>query len=254
MGRMSGKCCIVTGGAQGIGRATVARLAAEGADVLLTDLDADAAEATKAAIGGSVHAMAQNVTDDASWTAAFERAQSLWGRVDVLVNNAGIVRPGSIETQSDAEWDAILATNLRAVVKGMQTAIGYMRKTGGGAIVNVASIEGMIGEPLAMAYNASTGGVRIASKSAAKHCAAEGYGIRINCICPGFTETVLVSNAVASMEPAVAEAFTQKVLSAIPMGRLAQPEEIANGIVFLASDEASFMTGADLVIDGGQTA
>ncbi|MCI5104551.1 MAG: SDR family NAD(P)-dependent oxidoreductase, partial [Algiphilus sp.] len=123
---MSGKCCIVTGGAQGIGRATVARLAAEGADVLLTDLDADAAEATKAAIGGSVHAIAQNVTDDASWTAAFERAQSLWGRVDVLVNNAGIVRPGSIETQSDAEWDAILATNLRAVVKGMQTAIGYM--------------------------------------------------------------------------------------------------------------------------------
>ena len=254
MGRMSGKRCIVTGGAQGIGRATVTRLAAEGANVLLTDVDAEAAQAASEAIEGQVHAMAQDVTDDASWPRVFEHAHSLWGGVDVLVNNAGIVRPGSIETQSDAEWDAILATNLRAVIKGMQTAIAHMQKTGGGAIVNVASIEGMIGEPLAMAYNASKGGVRIASKSAAKHCAAEGYGIRINCICPGFTETVLVSNAIAAMEPSVAEAFTQKVLSSIPMGRLAQPEEIANGILFLASDEASFMTGADLVIDGGQTA
>lgn len=254
MGRLDGKRVIVTGGASGIGRATVTHCVAEGASVLLTDVDGAAARAASKALGAQVYGLQQDVTDDSSWDVVFSEARNLWGRIDVLVNNAGIVRPGSIETQSDEEWDAILATNLRAVVKGMQKAIAHMRETGGGAIVNVASIEGMVGEPLAMAYNASKGGLRIASKSAAKHCAEQDYGIRINCICPGFTDTVLVSNAVASMEPAVAEAFTQKVLSAIPMGRLAKPEEIANGIIFLASDEASFMTGADLVIDGGQTA
>jgi len=254
MGRLDAKRCIVTGGASGIGRATAARLVEEGSSVLLTDLDEAAAASAARDLGAQAHAMQQDVTDDASWETVFAEARSLWGRVDILVNNAGIVRPGSIESQSDEEWDAILATNLRAVVKGMQSAIAHMRESGGGAIVNVASIEGLIGEPLAMAYNAAKGGLRIASKSAAKHCAELDYGIRINCICPGFTDTLLVSNAVASMEPSVAEAFTQKVLAAIPMGRLAKPEEIANGIVFLASDEASFMTGADLVIDGGQTA
>lgn len=254
MGRLDAKRCIVTGGASGIGRATAARFVEEGARVLLTDVDEAAADKAARSLGAQAHAIRQDVTDDASWQAVFAEAHKLWGRVDVLVNNAGIVRPGSIETQTDGEWDAILATNLRAVVKGMQSAIAHMRETGGGAIVNVASIEGMIGEPLAMAYNAAKGGLRIASKSAAKHCAEQGYGIRINCICPGFTDTVLVSNAVASMEPTVAEAFTQKVLASIPMGRLAKPDEIANGILFLASDEASFMTGADLVMDGGQTA
>ncbi len=162
--------------------------------------------------------------------------------------------PGTIETQTDEEWDRTIAINLTAVMKGTRKGIAAMKASGGGSIINVASIEGILGEPLVMAYNASKGGVRIFSKSAAKLCALEGYNIRVNCMCPGFVETAMVRDAVASMEPAMAEAFTAKVLASIPMGRMAQPEEIANGILFLASDESSFMTGADLIIDGGHTA
>lgn len=254
MNRLENKVALVTGAASGIGLATVERFVEEGAKVLLTDINSEAGEAAAERLGDAVRFAAHDVGDDAQWQAALDAVQSEWGRLDVLVNNAGMAIPGTIEDQTDEAWQRTIDINLRAVMKGTQLAIAVMKGNGGGSIVNVASIEGLIGEPLAMAYNASKGGVRIFSKSAAKHCALNGYNIRVNCICPGFIETPLVIDAVASMDQETAQAFQTKVLSSIPLGRMGQPVEIANGIVFLASDESSFMTGADLVIDGGNTA
>lgn len=245
---------MVTGGASGIGLATVERFIEEGAKVLITDLDQDKGTAAAERLGENAGFIKHDVTRDMEWETAFAEAFNRWGRLDVMVNNAGIAITATIETYTDAEWDKTIAINLRAVMKGTQMAIARMKDKGGGSIVNVASIEGIIGEPQAMAYNASKGGVRIASKSAAKHCALSGYNIRVNCICPGFIETAMVADALASMDPQTAQDFQARVMAAIPMGRMGKPVEIANGIVFLASDESSFMTGADLIIDGGNTA
>lgn len=254
MGRLQGKVCLITGAASGIGLATARRFVDEGAKVMLSDIHEQALADAAQTLNGDVATARHDVVDDAQWSAVLDQVNSRWGRLDVLVNSAGIGLPGTIETQTDEEWDRTIAINLTAVMKGTRKGIAAMKASGGGSIINVASIEGILGEPLVMAYNASKGGVRIFSKSAAKLCALEGYNIRVNCMCPGFVETAMVRDAVASMEPAMAEAFTAKVLASIPMGRMAQPEEIANGILFLASDESSFMTGADLIIDGGHTA
>lgn len=254
MSRLAGKLAIVTGGASGIGLATVERFVEEGARVLLTDINTSAGEAVAARLGEAVAFCAQDVADNDQWPAVIAAAIEHGGKLDILVNNAGIAVHGSIEDDNDADWERTYAINLRAVMKGTQAAIGAMKDSGGGAIVNVASIEGFVGEPAAVAYNAAKGGVRIFSKSAAKHCARERYNIRINCICPGFIETPLLGATSTGMDPEIAEAFFGDVLKTIPMGRMGKPVEIANGIVFLASDESSFMTGADLVIDGGHTA
>lgn len=253
MGRLEGKVALVTGGASGIGLATVERFVAESAKVMLTDINAQAAAEQAQRLGDAVSAAEQDVADDAHWVQVLDQVMAQWGRLDILVNNAGIAVIGSIEDKADEDWARILDINLRAVMKGTQLGIERM-KPNGGSIINVASIEGLVGEPLAVAYNATKGGVRIFSKSAAKHCARQGYNIRINCVCPGFIETPMVGGAVAAMDGETAAAFQEEVLRAIPMSRMGQPVEIANGIVFLASDESSFMTGADLVIDGGHTA
>lgn len=254
MGRLQDKVALVTGAASGIGLATAERFVAEGAKVMLTDINEDAAAAAAKRLGAQAVSAAHDVRDGAAWQNAFDRLQAQWGRIDILVNNAGIAIPGSVEDMDDEAITRTLDINLRAVMKGTQQGIAAMKSSDGGSIINVASIEGLIGEPLAAAYNAAKGGVRIFSKSAAKHCALNGLNIRVNSVCPGFIETPLVADAVASMPPDVAEAFAAKVIAAIPMGRMGQPVEIAQGIVFLASDESSFMTGADLVIDGGNTA
>ncbi len=254
MGRLKDKVCLITGAASGIGLATAQRFVAEGARVLLTDINLQAVTDAARALGDNAAAVRQDVVDDAQWTEVLDQLIQRWGRLDVLVNSAGIGLPGTIETQTDEEWDRTIAINLTAVMKGTRKGIAAMKSSGGGSIINVASIEGILGEPMVMAYNASKGGVRIFSKSAAKLCAQEGYNIRVNCMCPGFVETAMVRDAVASMAPDVATAFSAKVLASIPLGRMAQPQEIANGILFLASDESSFMTGADLIIDGGHTA
>ena len=166
---------------------------------------------------------------------------------------AGIAIVGNAEDTSLDDWRRTQSINLDGVFLGTRAAIGAM-KAHGGAIVNVSSIEGIIGEPIVAAYNASKGGVRIFTKSAALHCAAQGYPIRINSIHPGFVATPMVAGAVEFLGPQAGPAFQQEVLSRIPMKRLALPEEIAAGICFLASDDASYMTGSELVVDGGYTA
>jgi len=226
--------------------------------VLLTDIDVVQGEAACAALvakGAKARFVRHDVADRGQWEVAVKAALEFTGSLDVIVNNAGIGLPGTIETCTAEEWRKTLAINLDGVFHGMQLGVLQMKQqTSGGAIVNLASIEGFLGEPLAAAYNATKGGVRILSKSAAAHCARAGYRIRINCVCPGFVETPLITNALASMPAETAQAFQQKVLLKTPMGRLAQPAEIASMILYLASDEASYITGADMLVDGGLTA
>lgn len=258
--RMQGKVCLVTGAARGLGLAAAEALLAEGAKVMITDLDAVAAETETARLrkaGFEVRFALQDVTLAEQWTQVLDATESAFGALDVLVNNAGVAALADIEKASPDHWRKTLAVNLDGVFLGTQAAIARMRPSNGGrggSIVNIASIEGLIGEPLIPAYNASKGGVRLFSKSAAIHCARAGYGIRINCVCPGFAETQMVAGAVATLAPEDAKVFVERTLARIPMGRFARPEEIARAVLFLASDESSYITGSDLVVDGGMTA
>lgn len=250
---MQGKRCLVTGAARGIGLAVCERLIEEGARVMMADIDAAAGGMQAQRLGERAVFQHLDVTRDAEWDAAFDAIERCWGGGDVLVNNAGIALMGDIESTAPEQWQRTLDVNLTAVMLGTRKAVARM-KGRGGAIVNMASIEGLIGEPMALAYNAAKGGVRLFSKSAAIHCARAGYGIRINCICPGFIDTEMVRGAVGGLGAEAAGQFQQALMARVPMGRLGQPREIANAVLFAASDEASFMTGADLVVDGGHTA
>ncbi len=254
MKRVDGKVCVVTGGARGLGLATVEALLAEGAKVLLTDVDTQAGEVEAKRLGANAFFLKQDVTDAAQWNSVLDAAISKWGRLDVVVNNAGVAAILDIEQMTPENWRRTIDVNLSGVMLGTQTAIARMKKTGGGSIVNIASIEGLVGEAVLPAYNASKGGVRIFSRSAAIHCARAGYGIRVNNVCPGFAETQMVSGALATLSPDAAQEFATKTLARIPLGRFGKPSEIAAAVLFLASDESSYVTGSDLVVDGGMTA
>lgn len=252
-GRLRDKVCIVTGGARGLGLAAAEALLSEGACVLITDVERALGESAAERLGVNAMFKLQDVTDAAQWSSVFDTAIASWGSVDVLVNNAGVAAILDIEQMTPENWKRTLDVNLNGVMLGTQTAIRYMKRSGG-SIVNLASIEGLIGEAALPAYNASKGGVRLFSRSAAIHCARSGYSIRVNNVCPGFAETQMVSGALAALKPDEAQAFAEKTLARIPMGRFARPAEIAAAVVFLASDESSYVTGSDLVVDGGMTA
>ncbi|GBL59135.1 NAD(P)-dependent dehydrogenase, short-chain alcohol dehydrogenase family [Pseudomonas citronellolis] len=256
MGRLQDKVCLVTGAARGIGLATAELFAREGARVLLTDLDQAAGLAAANALGGqglSVGFLQQDVTDEAQWRKTFDFCERLFGGLDVLVNNAGVGAFCDVERMTLEQWRHTLACNLDSVFLGTQLAIGRMRARGG-SIINVASIEGLIGEPLVPAYNASKGGVRLFTRSVAAHCARRGYAIRINALCPGYVETPMVQGALAAAPDEQAQDMLAYLRQRIPMGRMARAEEIAKAMLFLASDDSSYMTGADLVVDGGYLA
>lgn len=253
MSRMQGKGCLVSGAARGIGLAVCERLIEEGARVMMADIDTAAGETQAQRLGERAVFQRLDVVREADWDAALDEIGRRWGGVDVLVNNAGIAMMGDIESCTAEQWQRTLDINLTAVMLGTRKAVARM-KGRGGAIVNMASIEGLIGEPMALAYNAAKAGVRLFSKSAAVHCARAGYGIRINCVCPGFIDTDMVRGAVGGLGAEAAGQFQQALMARVPMGRLGQPREIANAVLFAASDEAGFMTGADLVVDGGHTA
>ncbi|MFT4134949.1 glucose 1-dehydrogenase [Microbacterium sp.] len=255
MSRVEGKVAIVTGGAKGIGESTARILAAEGASVVITDLDAEAGQSVAASIdpsGEKTLFIRQDVSDEAAWGDVIAQTLAKFGKLDVLVNNAGVGVTGSAEDTTLEQWRFVQSINLDAVFLGTRAAIGAMKDSGGGSIINLASIEGIIGDPNLAAYNASKGGVRIFTKSAALHCAKTGTGIRVNSVHPGYIWTPMVE-AVAG-EGGDQDAGRKALESLHPIGRLGRPEEIAYGILFLASDESSFMTGAELVIDGGYTA
>lgn len=247
-----GRIALVTGSARGIGAAICTALVEAGAAVLATDLRRDEGEALASRLSTAGHQIIfaqQDTTSESGWDETVATAQREFGGFDILVNNAGIVLPGSIEDQSFADWRRTLSVNLDGVFLGTRAGVRHM-KSAGGSIINLASIEGMVGNAHVPAYNASKGGVRLLTKSAAIHCARSGYPIRINSLHPGYVGTPLVDDAL----PLLPEDFSSNTVARIPMGRFGEPHEIAKAVLFLASDESSYMTGAELVVDGGYLA
>lgn len=223
---------------------------------MLSDIDGTAGASACSALaaeGYDVAFIPQDVTRPTDWENVSTAIVQRWGTWNILVNNAGIARVSNVENTTEAIWRQTLSINLDGVFYGTKVAVECM-KAHGGSIINLASIAGIIGSPTAAAYNASKGGVRLFSKSVAAHCARSGYAIRVNCVCPGFVETPLIDGIIDSVPPEGAQNRLQEMVKRTPMGRLGKPDEIANVIAFLASDEASYVTGADLVVDGGLTA
>lgn len=262
MGRTDGKVAIVTGAARGIGTASAKALAAEGARVLATDLIEDEGEAVAAEIqaaGGEAVFARHDVTDEGDWERVTALAAERFGGLDVLVNNAGVAPAGGpLEDLSLDDWRRTLAIDLDSVFLGCKHAIRTMKTNGGGSIVNISSIMGIVGWPNSADYNAAKGGVRLLTKVAALECAEAGYGIRVNSVHPGFIDTPLVRGALdRGVEQGTygsQNEMMELLTMAHPIGRLGIPQEIANAVLFLASDESAFMTGSEMVVDGGYTA
>ena len=254
--RLKDKIVLVTGAASGIGLASAEACAREGAVVIISDVNSKEGEAQAqrlVADGLAVEFVQQDVASEADWRRVVDEILRRHGRLDVLVNNAGIVVIAPIEQETLEGWRRTQAVNMEGVFLGSREAVRAM-KDGGGSIVNISSIEGIVGGPMVPAYNAAKGGVRLLTKSVALHCAQQGYRIRVNSVHPGYVGTPLVTNALGALPPDQAAALHQDLLGRIPMGRLGEPREIANVVLFLASDESSYMTGSELVVDGGYTA
>jgi 3(or 17)beta-hydroxysteroid dehydrogenase len=252
MGRVDGKVTLITGGASGIGLATAGLFINEGAKVVLTDRDKRGADAALAALKQCVNFHLLDVTCEDHWIAVTDAVVAEFGRIDVLVNSAGVALLADIEATTLDEWRALMAVNLDGTFLGCKHAVRVMKERGGGSIINMSSVAGLIGNGNLAAYSASKAGVRLLTKSVALHCARKGHNIRCNSVHPSFVETPMLRAMIAAgRDPAKMEANCN---SAAPLGRLAQPIEVARAILFLASDESSFTTGAELVVDGGLTA
>ncbi|MFC7738311.1 glucose 1-dehydrogenase [Roseomonas sp. GCM10028921] len=258
MGRVQGKVAVVTGAGSGLGAATARTLAREGARVAITDIQVDDAEREAEAIRAGGHdaiALVHDVADEADWTRVIADVLDRFGRLDVLVNNAGIAHRGPPEEETLERWRGLMAVNLDGVFLGTKHAIRAMaasQPTPGGSIVNISSIAGIVGLPSNAAYSASKGGVRLYTKAVALHCAGNKLGIRVNSIHPGYILTPLIERGMqAAPDP---EARLRELTAAHPIGHLGTPDDVAYGVLYLASDEAKFVTGAELVIDGGYTA
>jgi meso-butanediol dehydrogenase / (S,S)-butanediol dehydrogenase / diacetyl reductase len=248
MKRMEGKVCLVTGAASGIGLASALRLAQEGASVVLADRDeAGLAQARRrlADEGGEHLARVLDVTQEQAWIQALRNVESRYGRLDVLVNNAGFGRFCSIADTTLAEWRDVLAVNLDSVFLGTKHALPLLARSGRGSIVNMSSIRGLKAGPNTGPYCAAKAGVHLFTKVTALECAAAGNGVRANSVHPGHVQTPLTAAAFA--KPELAAQF----IAHTPLGRFGEAAEIAEAVLFLASDASSYMTGAELVIDGG---
>ena len=248
--RLENKVALISGGARGMGAAEARMFAREGAKVVIGDvLEAEGrqVEAQINEAGGECVFVLLDVTQESQWQHAVETAVARFGRLDVLVNNAGIVLRGILEDTSAEDWDKVMDVNAKGVFLGTRAAISEMKKSGGGSIVNISSISGIVGQSdIQPVYNASKGAVRIFTKSAAIQYAKEG--IRINSVHPGSIDTPMAGDRLNDPE------LQRQANERTPLGRTAHPDEVAYGVLFLASDESSFMTGSELVIDGGATA
>lgn len=240
MGRMSGDVVIVTGAAGGIGAATVRRLLAEDARVVATDRD----EAGLAALGPDVLALGHDVVDDGAWAAVIRATLDRFGKLSGLVNNAGVFRVAPVGELDPEQIDWLLAVNVKGVALGLKHAVGAMGQ--GSAVVNVSSVAGIIGAPRHALYGATKGAVRAMTKSAAAELGPRG--IRVNSVHPGIVETAMAEYGMAALGRT-----REQLARGYPLGRLGRAEEVANAILFLASAEASWITGAELVVDGGLT-
>ena len=256
-GRVAGKVALVTGAGSGLGRCFSQMLAAEGAKVVMTDIDAGAVEAAATEIGDAARALHQDVTDEARWQEVVDEAMGHFGGLHVLVNNAGIGPFGSVEETDFATWRRVHDIDLDSVFLGCKHALGPMaescRDQGiGGSIVNISSIAGIIAAANMIAYNSAKAAVRHLSKSVALHCARQGYPIRCNSIHPAFVDTPILDQDWGrdlSREERLAKLGRQ-----LPLGSVGKPQDVGWAVVYLASDESAFMTGAEMVLDGGVSA
>ena len=248
--RLAGKVALVSGAASGMGQSEATIFAREGAKVIVADiLEAEGKQVAEKIVsgGGQARFVKLDVTSEAEWDAAVRAAVSAFGKLDVLVNNAGISGTYDADMLSSAAWDTVMGVNAKGVFLGMKYAIPLMKQAGGGAIVNISSISGFVGQDgVHMAYNASKGAVRIMTKTAAVQFA--GDRIRVNSVHPGFMPPMRTSKT--SADPT----WRAKMLGAVPMKREGRVEEVAHAVLFLASDEASYITGTELVVDGGYLA
>jgi 3alpha(or 20beta)-hydroxysteroid dehydrogenase len=241
--RLDGKVAIITGAARGQGAAEARLLAANGASVVLTDILAEQGEAVAADIGDAARFVEHDVASEAGWTKVVETAISAFGSVDVLVNNAAISKPLKLEDTDLATYQQVIEVNQVGVFLGMRAVLEPMKRAGGGSIINVASVAGLQGTSTLFAYTASKWAVRGMSKSAALELAR--YNIRVNVINPGVIDTPI--------NDANPEKMNQVLVQTTPMRRMGDPDEIAEAVLFIASDAASFATGADFTIDGGMS-
>lgn len=243
MGRLEGKVALITGGARGQGAAEAARFALEGATVYITDVLDEEGAAMAAGLGDAVTFLHHDVTSEQEWIAIVDGIVEAQGRIDVLVNNAGIFQVVGMTDTSLEDWNRMIAINQTGVFLGLREVGRRMRDQGGGSIVNISSIAGMRGASIAFAYSASKWAVRGMTKSAALELGP--HGVRVNSVHPGIIETAML-HEFGDRAPAI----TQR----IPIGRTASADEVANLVVFLASDEASYCSGQEFVIDGAMTA
>lgn len=247
MDRLGGKVALVTGAASGIGRACAERFASEGAAVVVTDLDAEGAAAVARSIGGRATSLRLDVTSEAEWRAALAAVEAAHGRLHVLVNNAGVGSLGSVEEVTPEAWRQVMAVNVDSVYLGCRVLLPLLRRSAPGSVINVSSVSGIVAAGNLAAYNASKAAVRHLSKSVALMAENLKAGVRCNSIHPAFIDTPILAPLVEKLGAAVKD----KLARQIPLGRLGRADDVALAAVYLASDESAFMTGAELLLDGG---
>jgi NAD(P)-dependent dehydrogenase (short-subunit alcohol dehydrogenase family) len=245
--RLAGKVAIITGAAWGMGAATARRFAREGATVVIADILENEGRKTAqdiVAANGKAEFIKLDVTDEANWKAVVDATVAKYGKLDILVHNAGISGSAFTDTMDTAAWDKLMTVNGRGTFLGIKFAVPVMKKAGGGSIVNLSSMSGLVGQNrIHVGYNASKGAVLTLTKAAAVQCGPDN--IRVNSVHPGLMPPMRTSGSTAD------PVFRQKLLESVPLGRTGEADEVANAILFLASDEASYITGAELYVDGG---
>lgn len=250
MSRVAGKVVLVTGAGSGIGRATAKLLAAEGATVIVTDINQPGGLETVQQIGGNARFAPHDTAQEADWQRIIDEVMAREGRLNGLVNNAGIAGPfpSTFETETVEQWQRMLSINVQGVFLGCKYSVPAMKASGGGSIVNTSSLAAFLGTPALSAYGASKGAVRQFTKTVAMDCARKGYKIRCNSVHPGIIMTPMGDSILPS------DKARDRALKSIPIGEFGTPEDIAYGILYLISDESKFVTGTELVIDGGVNA
>jgi NAD(P)-dependent dehydrogenase (short-subunit alcohol dehydrogenase family) len=251
--KLSRKVAVVTGGARGIGRATALLFAQEGARITVVDNRSELGQETVRLIegaGGEAHFAAADVSNEAEVRAMVDETVSRWGSLDILFNNAGIVLAKFIEETTEAEWDLLMAVNVKSVFLAVKCAVPHMRRQGGGVILNNASIAGLVGQFKTPAYAASKGAVVQLTKSLALDYGSQN--IRVNCVCPGVTDTTMLREHIQMMGDQ--QAIARERIARVPLGRFLTPEDIARAALYLVCDESSGVTGTAHLVDGGMLA
>ena len=249
MGRLEGKTALVTGAASGIGLQTSIRLAEEGARVMMTDINLEEGLQQAEKLGVNAAFLKLDITEEEEWISVLDETVKRFDRLDILVNSAGMVLIADVEQITLEDWRKVHAVNLDGTFLGCKHGVRVMKEFGAGSIINLSSVSGIIGGFNLAAYNSSKGAVRMLTKSVALHCARAGYGIRCNSIHPTFIETPMLESMIRdSPDP---EKARQTLVRQVPLMRIGKPDDVANMIVYLASDESTFVTGTEMVIDGG---